>query len=220
MAELSRDDEDELASHLFSSEASRVMAAVLARCIRYTERCDEQMTARMQRKNRQVLLLFLLFFAFLCGFGFVSFRLLCFVLLWFWCGWCGVMRCGAVRWGGVLVWFGLVWFGLVLVFSLVCSWFCFIFVWPCLVSCRFVSFRFVYLLLACWGVQAWTIDDSRRSLRRCDIFCMLSFIPVCGFPALSLFSIPVDKKQKQKQTFCCFIFLYFMFSNVFDYFFV
>lgn len=54
MPELSIEDEEELAEHLFSSEASRVMAAVLARCIRYTERCDEQMTARMQRKNRQV----------------------------------------------------------------------------------------------------------------------------------------------------------------------
>lgn len=73
MAELSRDDEDELSSHLFSSEASRVMAAVLARCIRYTERCDEQMTARMQRKNRQVCFLFLLvlfFGLFSVGVGF------------------------------------------------------------------------------------------------------------------------------------------------------
>ena len=37
-----------------SSEAGRVTANVLARCVRYTEKCDEQMTARMQRKNRQV----------------------------------------------------------------------------------------------------------------------------------------------------------------------
>lgn len=56
MPELSREDEYELADHLFASEASRVMATVLARCIRFTERCDEQMTARMQRKNRQVTL--------------------------------------------------------------------------------------------------------------------------------------------------------------------
>lgn len=54
MPELSWEDEQELREHLFASEASRIMAAVLARCIRYTERCDEQMTARMQRKNRQV----------------------------------------------------------------------------------------------------------------------------------------------------------------------
>lgn len=54
MPELSKEDEVELADHMFASEASRVMAAVLARCIRFTERCDEQMTARMQRKNRQV----------------------------------------------------------------------------------------------------------------------------------------------------------------------
>lgn len=54
MSELTEEDKAELAQHLFASEASRVMAAVLARCIRFTERCDEQMTARMQRKNRQV----------------------------------------------------------------------------------------------------------------------------------------------------------------------
>ena len=53
MTDLSEEDEDELTGHVFADEASRVMATVLARCIRYTERCDEQMTARMQRKNRQ-----------------------------------------------------------------------------------------------------------------------------------------------------------------------
>lgn len=54
MPDLTREDEAELASHRFSSEAGRVTANVLARCVRYTEKCDEQMTARMQRKNRQV----------------------------------------------------------------------------------------------------------------------------------------------------------------------
>lgn len=54
MPDLCEEDRGELSSHRFCSEASRVMANVLARCIRYTEKCDEQMTARMQRKNRQV----------------------------------------------------------------------------------------------------------------------------------------------------------------------
>ena len=54
MPDLTREDEAELASHRFYSEAGRVTANVLARCVRYTEKCDEQMTARMQRKNRQV----------------------------------------------------------------------------------------------------------------------------------------------------------------------
>lgn len=54
MPDLTQEDEAELASHRFSSEAGRVTANVLARCVRYTEKCDEQMTARMQRKNRQV----------------------------------------------------------------------------------------------------------------------------------------------------------------------
>lgn len=54
MPDLSEEDEEELASHRFASEASRITANVLARAIRYTEKCDEQMTARMQRKNRQV----------------------------------------------------------------------------------------------------------------------------------------------------------------------
>lgn len=66
MEDLSVEDEQELAGHLFVSEASRVMAAVLARCIRYTERCDEQMTARMQRKNRQVPPGFLCLFVYTC----------------------------------------------------------------------------------------------------------------------------------------------------------
>ncbi|CAN0303912.1 unnamed protein product [Ectocarpus sp. 12 AP-2014] len=55
MPDLCEEDRGELSSHRFCSEASRVMANVLARCIRYTEKCDEQMTARMQRKNRQVM---------------------------------------------------------------------------------------------------------------------------------------------------------------------